>query len=49
MVYLVMSDNESSTSFLGRMAFRLLVNRTLKKADEFAYWCAGAAGDAGLR
>lgn len=33
-VYLVMSDNESSTSFLGRMAFRLLVNRALKKADE---------------
>lgn len=33
-IYLTMSDNESSTAFLGRMAFRLLLNRTLEKADD---------------
>ena len=32
-IYLVMSDNESATTFLGRMAFKLLLNRVLKKAD----------------
>lgn len=33
-IYLAMSDNESSTAFLGRMAFRLLLNRTLAQADD---------------
>lgn len=32
-IYLVMSDNESSRSCLGRMLFQLLLNRALTKAD----------------
>lgn len=32
-IFLRMSDNDDSNSFLGNMAFKLLLNRSIKKAD----------------